>query len=112
MLQKGIHMVDFIKPNGMSDDEVNQLNTRITMNVLYRALAAMPPELIDRALHDSTEYEIGLHFASLQQRHSRDNVIKKMMFIAMAENAYDQIQANLEQSRTKKTKRGKSVPLT
>jgi len=54
MLQKGIHMVDFIKPNGMSDDEVNQLNTRITMNVLYRALAAMPPELIDRALHDST----------------------------------------------------------
>ena len=105
-------MVDFIKPNGMSDDEVNQLNTRITMRVLYRALATMPPELVNRALHDSTEYEIGLHFASLQQRHSRDNVIKKMMFIAMAENAYDQIQSNLEQSRTKKTKRGKSVPLT
>ena len=68
-------MVDFIKPNGMSDDEVNQLNTRITMRVLYRALATMPPELVNRALLDSTEHEIGEHFASLQQRHSRDNVI-------------------------------------
>ena len=41
-----------------------------------------------------------------------DNVIKKMMFVAMAENAYDQIQSELEKCQLKKIKRGKPVPLT
>lgn len=92
-------MSDFIASADLTDDEINQLGTDMTMSILFTALASLPETLISNALEESRQKEVVKRTKNTVAEATPKSVVERLMFESMSQNATQQILSEITKAK-------------